>query len=101
MRIVLVILALSSCASPLRHEASQVEIETAATRYLTKHEPWAVKAQLSVNARQDTYDGTWRVTANALDPRHTKCGCIPFIPGTSRELLFSRSGRFIRCIAPG
>lgn len=91
------LLALSSCASPLRHEASKAEIENTAKRLLTRCEPWAAQAQLYIGIRQNADDGTWRVTANALDPRHTECGCAIFIPGTGRELLFSRSGRFISC----
>ena len=95
---VIAILALSACAALQRQDASKVEIEIAAKRSLTKREAWAAKAQLSLNARRDAYDGTWRVTASALDPRHTECGCIPLVPGTSRELLFSRSGALMSCI---
>ena len=92
---IIAILALSSCAAPPRHEATKGEIENTAKRLITRRESWAAKAQLRLDARQDESDGTWRVTADALDPRHTECGCLLFVPGSSRELLFSRSGRLI------
>lgn len=98
--LIIAILGLSSCTALPHHEASKVEIENAATRYLTKREPWAAQARLTLDARQDAHDGTWRVQANALDPRHTECGCILFVPGTSRELLFGPSGKFISCVSP-
>lgn len=94
---IVAMLGLSSCATPQQHQVTKIDIEAAAKRVIAKREPWGDTAYLS--ATQDVFDGTWRVEANALDPRHTECGCILFVPGTSRELLLSRSGRPISYVS--
>jgi len=85
-------LGLSSCATYEKHQASKAEIETSAKQLIAKREHREDSLYRSVS--QDA-DGTWRIQTHAIDPHHTECGCVLFIPGTGREILFSRSGKLI------
>jgi hypothetical protein len=79
------------CASGTNHVATRDEIVTATRRLVTQRERW--EAESYINSRQDR-DGTWRVeVAEFGEPTHN--GEILFVPGSSREVLFSRSGRLI------
>jgi hypothetical protein len=80
-------------ASAPKHEASKAEIDRAVRRLIAHRETWVETAYLAT--AQDPFDQTWRVTANALDSRYTGHGCIPFVRGTGRELLFTPDGGLI------
>jgi hypothetical protein len=94
---ILAVIGTSSCATTEHRQVTKTDIETQTIRLIARREHWAGKPYVLAN--QDKYDGTWRVEAHAHDPRHTDCGCVLFMPGTRREILFSRSGRLISYVA--
>lgn len=95
---IIAVMSLCSCATRETQPISRNDIKEKATRLIARREHWEGTPYL--NVQQDQPDGTWRVEAHAFDPRHTECGCILFVPGTRREILFSRSGRFISYVSP-
>jgi hypothetical protein len=82
-----------AAAPPGQRPASQAAIVEGARQLIVQREKWTYETHLT--AAQDPIDRTWRVTANAVDPRHTKCACVLFVPGTGRELLFAPTGTLI------
>jgi len=93
-----VALLFSSCATTPPREATRSEIESLSQRAIAKRETWGGTPYCT--AVQDPFDGTWRVEAHAIDSAHPDCGCVLFVPGTRREILFSRSGRLISYVSP-
>ncbi|MCB1278517.1 hypothetical protein [Prosthecobacter sp.] len=90
-----IVSVIASC-SQIDQRATEVEIEAAAKRIAGKHLPSS--AQLASRLTKES-DGIWRVQVHQIDPRHTNCGCILFVPGTGREMLFKPSGRLISNVA--
>ena len=86
------LIGLCSCATQYQHQTCKAEIEASARKIVAKREGWT--NGVYCNANKD-FDGYWRANVNLIDPRHTECGCIVFLPGTSREMIFSRSGKLI------
>lgn len=74
--------------------ASREVIVAAAKRVVAQRETWADKGYYT--PEQDRYDGTWRVTVHKIaEVQPTEVASLLFSPGTGRELLFSRGGKFI------
>ena len=91
-RFIIAAFLLCSCASTQIREASQSDIVAATKRLIAQLEHCANEPY--VNPQQDKYDGTWRVEVHEFgEPIHN--GEILFLPGTHREILFTRSGRLI------
>jgi hypothetical protein len=90
-------LLLCGCAGTPPSIASRSQIAASTRHLISQREHWPHEA--FINPQQDKYDGTWRVEVHEFgEPIHH--GEILFVPGTDRELLFSRSGRLISYYAP-
>ena len=85
---------LAGCASLSPQPLTQEQIIKRTEKELSKRETWAKDAQIVITEDPDSRKWRWKVEARALDTtRSLPCGCVPYLPGTDRELYFSSSGR--------
>ena len=92
-----VILVLSSCRALPASPPSQRDIYNAAMKEVDAHREIWSHDSAGNNPIQNPRDGTWVITVGKIDMRHTLID-IPtpaFLPGTVRELRFSRDGALI------
>ena len=93
-------LVLAGCGglSTPRYTATQREILTQAQVEVAAREPWAGSAAISVTQEPDEFlRRTWIIRAAAVDrnPGPHYSG-THYVPGTLRELRFTRAGCLIR-----
>ncbi len=84
-------LVLAGCSSTF--PVSQREILRQSQVEIARREPWAARAAVFVQNPDEMSRLTWKVRAGALDDSsfpHYKG--IYFVPGTERELRFTRKG---------
>ena len=89
-------LGLAGCASLSPQPLSEEQIVQRTEKELSRRETWTKDAQIMVSEDPDSKKWRWKVTARALDTtQQLPCGCIPYLPGTDRELYFSYTGRLM------
>jgi hypothetical protein len=89
-------LGLAGCASLSPQPLTREQIVQRTGKEISKRETWAKDAQIIITEDPDSKKWRWKVTARALDPtQRLPCGCIPYLPGTDRELYFSHTGRLM------
>lgn len=97
-------LLLASCGSLVTQndifEQSRVE--------LARREPWADQATILIQEHPDAWQMTWKVSAGSFDySQRPGAQGLRVVPGTERELRFTRDGCLIayanptsRCLTP-
>lgn len=87
-------LLFASCAGIV----SQREILKRSKAEIAAREPWADTAVILVEQKPDDYLRlTWRVSAGAFDlSEYPKWTDLNLVPGTERELCFTRDGCLLR-----
>lgn len=84
---------LGSCANLV----SQREILQRSQDEIASREGWSESAAIFVEQTPDDYRFTWKVKAGAFDySDYPSWRGIRFVPGTERELRFTRDGCLIR-----
>ena len=88
----LLLLGITACSTFQASLATKEEVTASAKRIVAKRESWT--GQVHYDVRQE-YDGSWRVSVNQLEPPHANHPCLLFVPGTSRYLVFTRTGKLV------
>lgn len=87
-------LVLTHCAFTNNYKASQREILRLAKEEINRREPWADTAAIIISDPVDATRLTWKVKAGALD--YSEYSPVYkgtyYLPGTERELWYTRSG---------
>jgi len=75
------------------YHATQREILRQSQVEISRREPWSANAAVLVEEDDDFWTHRWRVKAGAYDwSDYPKFNGIYFVPGTERELEFTRKG---------
>jgi hypothetical protein len=83
-------LVFGSCANVV---ISQDEILKRSQAEIARREGWSDKAAILVEQRPGDYRFTWKVKAGAFDfSDYPSYRGIRFLPGTERELVFTKDG---------
>jgi hypothetical protein len=106
MRVILAFLPLllASCGSLV----TQNDIFQQSRIELARREPWADQATILIQERPDAWQLTWKVSAGSFDySQRPGAQGLRVVPGTERELRFTRDGCLIgyhqpgtRCLSP-
>jgi hypothetical protein len=93
---------LAGCATTSSYPVSQREILRQSQVEIARREPWAPMAAIFARESDDFSVVAWKVKAGAYERSdYPNFKGIYFVPGTERELQFSRSGCLLGYIDRG
>ena len=97
MRTLLFLLPVVLAGCSTTPSASQREILKRSQAEVARREPWAATAAVFVKNPDDYWGSTWKVRAGALDysAYYPVYKGVYLVPGTERELRFTRDGCLI------
>lgn len=91
-------LLLASCGTLV----TQNDIFEQSRRELARREPWADQATILIQERPDAWQLTWKVSAGSFDyAQRPGAQGLRVVPGTERELRFTRDGCLLGYHYPG
>lgn len=91
-------LLLASCGTLV----TQNDIFEQSRRELAQREPWADQATILIQEHPDAWQLTWKVSAGSFDySQRPGAQGLRVVPGTERELRFTRDGCLLGYHYPG
>jgi hypothetical protein len=86
------LLGITECSTFRTSPATKEGVIAAAKQLVTKRESWT--GQVNYWVMQED-DGSWRVTVDEIAPPPANHPCLLFVPGTRRNVLFTRTGKLV------